>query len=166
MLWIVFSSKPMLRSWSRGRCAAVIDVYTPVMIPSKIVFVLCWAWISIKCTVLRATLYGPRFVVILFRHRSAIGAVISTDIYVLIHSAHWVPSTKYVLIYQLSACVIRVLETILDEVTGRSQMCRVIGEGLHPRQGQAVWIPVYFTFSFIHGIISAEIYSLECIFVS
>lgn len=102
MLWIVFSSKPMLRNWSRRRCAVVIDVYTPVMIPSEIVFVLCWAWIFIKCTVLRATLYGPRFVVILFRHRSAIGAVISTDIYVLIHSAHWVPSTKYVQIYQLS----------------------------------------------------------------
>lgn len=89
----------MLCSWSRGRCVVVIDVYIFVMILFKIVFVLCWVWIFIKCIVFRVIFYGLRFVVILFCYCSVIGVVIFMDIYVFIYFVYWVLFIKYVLIY-------------------------------------------------------------------
>ena len=36
---IMFSSKPMLCGGSKGRCAVLVYIYPPVMIPTEVVFV-------------------------------------------------------------------------------------------------------------------------------
>ena len=123
----------MLRCRSRRKRAAVIRIYIQVVKFSEIFFIGDSTWFSIKftselCAIV--TPYVPGHIFLLFCEGGAIRTIDSSDIDIFVHLAG-VPGTKNVMTCQLSACVVRILQTIRRKVTSCSQMCGVISKILH-----------------------------------
>ena len=130
---VTFSSKPMLRCRSRRKRAAVIRIYIQVVKLSEVFFTGGSTWFSIKFTsefYTFVTLYVPGRIFLLFCQGGAIRTEVSPDINIFVHLAGF-PSTKNVMTCQLSACVVRILQTIRRKVTSCSQMRGVISKILH-----------------------------------
>ena len=123
----------MLRCGRRRKRAAVMLIFSTVVKLSEIFFIRDCTWFSIKFTSgfhALVTPYVPRHIFLLFCQGSAIRAMDSSDIDIFVHLAG-VPGTKNVMTCQLSACVVRILQTIHRKVTGYSQMCGVNSKRLH-----------------------------------
>ena len=123
----------MLRCRSRRKRAAVIRIYIQVVKFSEIFFIGDSTWFSIKftselCAIV--TPYVPGHIFLLFCQGGAIRTIDSSDIDIFVHLAG-VPGTKNVMTCQLSACVVRIPQTIRKKVTSCSQMCGVNSKRLH-----------------------------------
>jgi len=104
----------------------VIDINrTGVTIMTEISFVTTnCPWTSIEITAPSSftliTLYAPSALSFLFCASGTVGTFNSSDIYVLILSTLSIPAAKYVVTFQLGACVVDILQTLCWEVTGYS----------------------------------------------
>ena len=104
----------MLRCRSRRKRAPVILTHIKLAKLSEIFFTGDSTWFSIKftselCAIV--TPYVPGHIFLLFCQGGAIRTIDSSDIDIFVHLAG-VPGTKNVMTCQLSACVVRVLQTI------------------------------------------------------
>ena len=123
----------MLRCRSRRKRAPVILIHITLAKLSEIFFIGDSTWFSIKFTsefYAIVTPYVPGHIFLLFCQGGAIRTIDSSDIDIFVHLAG-VPGTKNVMTCQLSACVVRILQTIRRKVTSCSQMCGVISKILH-----------------------------------
>ena len=123
----------MLRCRCRRKRAAVMLIFITIVKLPEIFFIRDCTWFSIKFTsgfYALVTLYVPRRIFLLFCQGSAIRAMDSSDVNIFVHLTG-LPGTKNVMTCQLSACIVRILQTIHRKVTGYSQMCGVNSKRLH-----------------------------------
>ena len=123
----------MLRCRRRRKRATVILIHVDVAKFSEVVFVVGSTRFSIKFTsgiYATVTPYVPGRMFPLFCQGGAIRTTNSSDINIFVHLTGG-PGTKNVMTCQLSACVVRILQTIRRKVTSCSQMCGVNSKRLH-----------------------------------
>ena len=162
----VFNSKPVLCCRGRWRRAAVIRIYRPGMVHSKIIFAVNCSWWSIKiATFVLAfkTVYEPSFIRFHSCVSGAIRTVNSADVNILEQFAILIPVSKYIMTCPKNgACVVRVPQAICWKVACYSQMCWVLKKRLHSCQWKPIRVPILIVVIVIHGKIGAKPFVLKC----